>query len=116
MIIVNQSTDVEAPTSVLSTLPKVLADHGYYAFGVNTTKVILEYEGLSEPAEIHRLPPENLASMFNADAICSAVAVLMFTISVANVRVEPRTNADTNSNNCKYFIIITLLKTKIILN
>lgn len=67
--VVNESVDVQAPLSVLTTLPKTLGEKGYYIFPVNTVKTLLEYEGLYEPAEIHNTPPEQLASLFGADAI-----------------------------------------------
>lgn len=67
--VVNQSTDVQAPTSVLATLPFRLAEKGYYVYPVNTVKTLLEYEGLYEPAEIHNQPPEQMANLFKADAI-----------------------------------------------
>lgn len=67
--VVNNSVDVQAPTSVLTTLPRVLAEKGYYVFPVNTVKTLLEFEGLYEPAEIHATPPDQLAGLFGADAI-----------------------------------------------
>lgn len=67
--VVNESTDVQAPTSVLATLPFRLGEKGYYVYPVNTVKTLLEYEGLYEPAEIHNQPPEQLANLFKADAI-----------------------------------------------
>lgn len=67
--VVNNSVDVLAPTSVLTTLPKVLAEKGYYVFPVNTVKTLLEFEGLYEPSEIHRLPTSELSSLFGADAV-----------------------------------------------
>lgn len=67
--VVNNSVDVNASTSVLSTLPRVLAERGYYVFPVNTVKTLLEYEGLYEPAEIHREQVPELAQLFGADAV-----------------------------------------------
>ncbi len=67
--VVNESVDVQAPTSVLTTLPRVLAEKGYYVFPVNTVKTLLEYEGLYEPAEIHARPTDELARLFGADAV-----------------------------------------------
>jgi hypothetical protein len=67
--IVNDSVDVQAPLSVLATLPKTLGEKGYYIFPVNTVKTLLEYEGMYEPSVIHSTPPEQLASLFGADAI-----------------------------------------------
>jgi Uncharacterized protein conserved in bacteria len=67
--VVNNSVDVYAPTSMLTTLPSILAEKGYYVFPVNTVKMILDHEGLYEPAEVHALPPQELAKMFGADCI-----------------------------------------------
>ncbi len=67
--VVNKSVDVYAPTSVLSTLPKILGEKGYYVFPINTVKVILDHEGFYEAAEVHAQAPESLAAMFGADAI-----------------------------------------------
>lgn len=67
--VVNRSVNIYAPGTALSVLPRLLADHGYYVFPVNTVKVVLENEGLYEPAEIYQLPAEKLANMFGADAV-----------------------------------------------
>lgn len=67
--VVNNSVDVYAPTSMLTTLPRALGEKGYYVFPVNTVKTILEHEGFYEPAEIHNLPAPKLAAMFGADSI-----------------------------------------------
>ncbi len=66
---VNNATDVQATTSVLATLPYFLGEKGFYVFPVNTVKYLLEHEGYYEAAEIHAAPTENLASLFNADAV-----------------------------------------------
>jgi len=67
--VVNNSVDVQAPTSVLATLPFRLGEKGYYVYPVNTVKTLLEFEGFYEPAEVHAQPPEQLAELFKADAI-----------------------------------------------
>lgn len=67
--IVNKSVDVQAPTSLLTTLPTVLGNKGYYVFPINTVKTVLDHEGFYEPAEVHNQPPESLAAMFGADSI-----------------------------------------------
>lgn len=66
---VNRSLDVDAPNYMLSTLPVPLAEKGFYVIPVNTTKVVLEGEGLYEPERIAEQPPAQLAEMFGADAI-----------------------------------------------
>lgn len=67
--IINKSLDVDAPNYVLSTLPVPLAEKGYYVFPVNTTKYILEQEGLYEADRIQSQPTESLAKLFGADAV-----------------------------------------------
>jgi hypothetical protein len=71
--VVNDSLDVEAPTFVLATLPRVLAEKGYYAFPVNTVKTLLEFEGLYTPAEIHARPTSELAELFGAESVLYVV-------------------------------------------
>ncbi|PWW13677.1 MULTISPECIES: GNA1162 family protein [Pseudidiomarina] len=65
----NNTIDVQAPTSVLATLPFMLAEKGYYTYPVNTVKMLLEAEGYYEAAEVHAAPADNLAALFGADAI-----------------------------------------------
>jgi len=67
--VVNKSLDVDAPNYVLATLPIPIAEKGYYVFPVNTTKVVLEQEGLYEPEQIRQYPPQDLAKLFGADAV-----------------------------------------------
>jgi len=67
--VVNKSTDVMASTSVLSTLPRQLGEKGYYVFPVNTVKSLLEFEGLTDPQEVHNVPPTELSALFHADSI-----------------------------------------------
>lgn len=66
---INKSLDVDAPNYVLSTLPIPLAEKGYYVFPVNTTKYVLEQEGMYEADRIHTQPTESLAKLFGADAV-----------------------------------------------
>lgn len=66
---INQTTDVQAETSVLATLPYYLGEKGFYVFPVNTVKTLLELEGYYEAAEAHAAPPEQLASLFHADSV-----------------------------------------------
>jgi hypothetical protein len=58
-----------AGASVLTTLPKLLGERGYYVFPVHTVKTLLEMEGLYEAEQIHNQPTETLADLFSADAI-----------------------------------------------
>jgi hypothetical protein len=67
--VVNQSLDVDASNYVLSTLSVPLAELGYYVFPINTVKVVLEQEGLSEPEQVRRMEAPKLAALFGADAV-----------------------------------------------
>lgn len=67
--VVNKTLDIDAPLYVLTTLSIPLANKGYYVFPVNTTKYILEQEGLYEGDRIASVPVPTLAKMFGADAI-----------------------------------------------
>jgi len=67
--VVNKSLDVDAPNYVLATLPIPLAEKGYYVFPVNTTKYVLEQEGMYEGEKIHEQAPAVLARLFDADAV-----------------------------------------------
>lgn len=66
---INKSLDVDAPNYVLTTLPLPLAEKGYYVFPVNTTKYILEQEGMYDADRVHKEPTEVLAKLFGADAV-----------------------------------------------
>ncbi|SMF47675.1 hypothetical protein SAMN02745866_03071 [Alteromonadaceae bacterium Bs31] len=66
---VNRSVNIYAPGTMLSVLPTVLADEGYYVFPVNTVKFVLEHEGLYEAADVHSMQTSKLASMFGANAV-----------------------------------------------
>ena len=67
--IINKSLDVDASNYMLATLPIPIAEKGYYVFPVNTTKFILEQEGLYEAERIRQMPASELAKMFGADAV-----------------------------------------------
>jgi hypothetical protein len=67
--VVNKSLDVDASNYILSTLTVPLAEKGFYVFPINTTKIVLEQEGMYEGEIIHNQPPEVLAKLFGADAV-----------------------------------------------
>lgn len=66
---VNNTLDVDAPDYLLTTLPRPLAEKGYYVFPVNTTRFVLQQEGFYEGEQIHQQPAELLAQLFHADAV-----------------------------------------------
>ncbi len=67
--VVNESLEIDAGNYLLTTLPVLLAERGFYVFPVNTVKMVLEQEGFYEAAQVHQQPPEVLAGLFGADAI-----------------------------------------------
>ena len=67
--VVNKTLDVDAQNYVLSTLPVPVAEKGYYVFPINTSKFVLEQEGFYEPERVHQMPPQELAKLFDADAV-----------------------------------------------
>ena len=67
--VVNKTLDVDAPLYLSTSLPIPIANKGYYVFPVNTTKFILEQEGLYEGERIQLIPTPQLAGMFGADAV-----------------------------------------------
>lgn len=67
--VINKSLDVDAPNYVLATLPVPIAEKGYYVFPVNTTKYVLEQEGLYEGERIQQRPTSELTKLFGADAV-----------------------------------------------
>ncbi|MHB8845028.1 MAG: DUF799 domain-containing protein [Nitrospirota bacterium] len=64
----NNSPDVRAPYSFLSTVTEPLAEAGYYVFPVALVDQTFRENGLSDPGEIHQVPPQKLREIFGADA------------------------------------------------
>lgn len=67
--VLNESMEVEAPDYFLSTIPRPLAERGYYVFPVNLVKRVLEDDGLSDAGMVHAADPARLAALFGADAV-----------------------------------------------
>ncbi|MDQ3230511.1 MAG: DUF799 domain-containing protein [Pseudobdellovibrionaceae bacterium] len=66
---VNNSIDVGAAHGYLSIISKPIAERGFYVFPVAVVESYFKSQGLSEPAEIHNIPPKKLQEIFGADAI-----------------------------------------------
>ncbi len=66
--VVNESVDVDAAATFLSTLPVPLAERGYYVFPVDLVKRLLEDDGLSDASLVHGADPVRLCALFGADA------------------------------------------------
>lgn len=65
----NQSPDVRASYSVLSTVTQPLAESGYYVFPVALVDQTFKENGLTHPAEMHQAPLRKLQDIFGADAV-----------------------------------------------
>lgn len=67
--VVNESTEVTAPTVFMSTITTPLAERGYYVFPVYLTGLLLQDIGLPEAGLVHQLPPQRFYDLFGADAV-----------------------------------------------
>jgi len=67
--VVNESTEVTAPTVFMSTITRPLAERGYYVFPVYLTEVLFQDLGLPVAGHIHQLPPRRFLDLFGADAV-----------------------------------------------
>lgn len=64
---VNASPDVNAVASVLAQTTQPLAESGYYVFPVALVSETFRQNGLTEPADMHAVPPARLREIFGAD-------------------------------------------------
>lgn len=67
--VVNESTEISAPTVFMSTITTPLAERGYYVFPVYLTNILLQDLGLTEAGHVHLLPPQRFLDLFGADAV-----------------------------------------------
>ncbi len=65
----NQSTDVHAPYTFLSTVSRPLVDAGYYVFPVAVIDAFLKENGLPTPGEMHGIPLDKVRDILDADAV-----------------------------------------------
>jgi hypothetical protein len=64
----NNSPDIRATYSFLSTVTKPLAEAGYYVFPVALVDQTFRENGLLHPGEMHEAPLDKLREIFGADA------------------------------------------------
>ena len=64
----NMSPDVRASYSMLATVTRPLAESGYYVLPVALVDQTFRENGVTEPGEMHQVPPAKLAEIFGADA------------------------------------------------
>jgi hypothetical protein len=65
----NQSTDINAGYSLLTTTTRPLSEMGYYVFPVVMVDQLLKENGLPSAAEMHEAPLDKLHEVFGADAV-----------------------------------------------
>lgn len=66
---INESTDVKATYSVLTTTTRPLAEMGYYVVPVVMADQMLKENGLSMPTDMHAAPLAKLRDVFGSDAV-----------------------------------------------
>ena len=66
---INESTEVGATYSVLTTATMPLAELGYYVVPVGIADTFLKENGLTVPGEMHQAPLNKLHEVFGADAV-----------------------------------------------
>ena len=65
----NQTTDVNAPYTYLSTITRPLAECGYYVFPVAVVDAYMKENGLPSPEEMHGVALEKIRNIIGADAV-----------------------------------------------
>ncbi|WP_394790720.1 DUF799 domain-containing protein [Rhodoferax sp.] len=65
----NQSPDIRATYSVLSTVTAPLAESGYYVFPVAVVDQTFKENGLDNPGEMHQASLAKISEIFGADAV-----------------------------------------------
>jgi hypothetical protein len=66
--VLNETTEINAPSVFVSTITKPLAERGYYVFPVYLTDLVLRDFGLAEAGHVHQLDTQRLFELFGADA------------------------------------------------
>ncbi len=65
----NDSTDIKATYSVLSTVSVPLAEMGYYVFPVAVIDQFLKENGMPTPGEMNQIPLQKIDEIIGADAV-----------------------------------------------
>lgn len=66
---INETIEIEAPYTFLSTISRPLAEKGYYVFPVSVVDTMMKENGLPTPAEMHMVPLDKLREIIGADAV-----------------------------------------------
>jgi hypothetical protein len=65
----NQTTDVNAPYTYLSTITRPLTECGYYVFPVAVVDAYMKENGLPSPEEMHGVALAKIRNIIGADAV-----------------------------------------------
>lgn len=65
----NETTEINAPYSFLTTTTRPLAELGYYVFPVAVVDEYFKQNGVTSPDEIQKIPLPKLREVFGADAV-----------------------------------------------
>ncbi len=65
----NETNDVLAPYSLLTTITRPLSELGYYVVPIVMADQLLKENGLTIPAEMHQAPLQKLHDVFGSDAV-----------------------------------------------
>lgn len=65
----NESVDVLAPWSWVTTVSEPIAEQGYYVFPVAIVDAFMKENGLPLPEDMHAAPLDKLGEVFGADAV-----------------------------------------------
>jgi hypothetical protein len=66
---INETAEVEATASFLSTVSRPVVERGYYVFPVAVIDRLMQENGLPTAGEMHQVPPQKLREVTGADAI-----------------------------------------------
>lgn len=66
---INNSVEVTAPYSFLSTISRPLAEKGYYVFPVSVIDAFMKENGLPTSYEMHNVSPSDIYQQTHADSI-----------------------------------------------
>ncbi len=65
----NETTDIQATYSCLSTITMPLAERGYYVFPVAVVDQLFKENGMPTPGEMHQAPLNKIREIIGADAV-----------------------------------------------
>lgn len=65
----NNSIEVEASYTYLSTISRPLAEKGYYVFPVSVIDTLFRENGIPSPEEMHLVPLDKISEIIGADAV-----------------------------------------------